>query len=154
MRFEEFERMPEQAGKQELLRAELIELPPADPNHSEIALESCVRPEGPPPGRLQVGRFQLCAARGQPFTRGPRSQGAPAIAIEIIGPHYSAESLAAKTQRYFEFGSREVWEAYPKRRRVIVWVNGNARAIAADQAVTTPLIPGFALNVNEILPRS
>src|SRR4051812_33145369 len=35
--FEEFERMPEQPGKQELLRGELIELPPADLLHARIA---------------------------------------------------------------------------------------------------------------------
>src|SRR4051794_13004533 len=35
--FEEFEAMPEQPGKQELLRGELIELPPAKKRHNRIA---------------------------------------------------------------------------------------------------------------------
>jgi Uma2 family endonuclease len=34
--FEEFEQLPDQAGKRELLRGELIEWPPADYEHSDI----------------------------------------------------------------------------------------------------------------------
>ena len=35
--FEEFERLPDQPGKRELLDGELIELPPAERNHNQIA---------------------------------------------------------------------------------------------------------------------
>ena len=35
--FEEFERLPDQPGKRELLRGELIELPPGKLKHNEIA---------------------------------------------------------------------------------------------------------------------
>src|SRR5437868_4346429 len=37
MTFEEFERLPETPGKQELLRGELIELPPAKKCHDDIS---------------------------------------------------------------------------------------------------------------------
>src|SRR5258708_10586936 len=35
--FEEFERMPDRPGKQELLRGELIDLPPAELRHNRIS---------------------------------------------------------------------------------------------------------------------
>ena len=35
--FEEFERLPDQPGKRELLEGELIELPPAELEHNDIA---------------------------------------------------------------------------------------------------------------------
>ena len=35
--FEEFEQLPDQPGKQELIRGELIEMPPADLKHNRIS---------------------------------------------------------------------------------------------------------------------
>src|SRR5580700_3694758 len=35
--FEEFEQLPDQPGKQELVRGELIELPPADLKHNRVS---------------------------------------------------------------------------------------------------------------------
>ena len=35
--FEEFEQLPDQPGKQELVRGELIDMPPADYKHNDIA---------------------------------------------------------------------------------------------------------------------
>src|SRR5437868_5984111 len=41
--FEEFERLPDQPGKRELLKGELIELLPADITHNEISEEIFLR---------------------------------------------------------------------------------------------------------------
>src|SRR5580700_1796964 len=39
--FEEFEQLPDQPGKRELVRGELIEMPPADYKHNDIADRIC-----------------------------------------------------------------------------------------------------------------
>src|SRR5580658_1188069 len=44
--FEEFEQLPDQPGKCELVRGELIELPPADLKHNRISdrIGDCLKP--------------------------------------------------------------------------------------------------------------
>jgi Uma2 family endonuclease len=41
--FEEFEQLPDQPGKRELVRGEVIELPPAKLEHNRIADRICDR---------------------------------------------------------------------------------------------------------------
>jgi Uma2 family endonuclease len=86
---------------------------------------------------------------GQP--EGKYLEDSPAIAIEKVSPSNTAEDLAVKTALYFQFGAREVWRIYQKTRQVEVHVPGGSRVVSADQAVTTPLLPGFSLRVAEIL---
>jgi Uma2 family endonuclease len=169
--FEEFERMPDQPGKQELLRGELIELPPADLNHNEAAeriferlkaalAEARDRGEAPYVGRVHHEMGYKLGACGwvQPDIsithtqqqRGKYYEGAPAIAIEVISPSNTAESVDTKTDLYFEFGAREVWRVYPKTRKIVIHVGKTASATTFD-AITTPLIPGFSMSIDEIL---
>lgn len=173
--FEEFERMPEQPGKQELLRGELIELPPADANHNEIALQiyerlkaalqaAHAREESRELNKVHHEMGYRLAGSGylQPDisvthadqTRSKYFEGAPAIAIEVVSPSNSAEDLETKSELYFEFGAREVWLVYPKARHIIVRLKASARVIAANESLTTPLLPGFELSVSDILPQA
>jgi Uma2 family endonuclease len=78
-------------------------------------------------------------------------EGAPAIAVEIISPGNSADEIAAKTALYFEFGAIEVWRVYPKLRQVEIYTAAGAHFIKADDSVTTPLLPAFAMPVKEVL---
>jgi len=172
--FEEFERMPDQPGKQELLKGELIESPPASYQHNlsshgiydqmKVSLaEAHVRGQAAELGRvfLEMG-YRLADSWVQPDvsvtragqTVGNYLEGAPAIAIEIVSPSNSAESLDTKTELYFEFGAREVWRIYPETRHVVIHLAGSARIVREGQAVTTPLVPGFAMSVSGILGES
>jgi Uma2 family endonuclease len=58
--------------------------------------------------------------------------------------------LAIKTAIYFEFGALEVWHFYPDERHVVVHGAG-AEPVTIHDFVTTPLLPGFALDLQEIL---
>jgi Uma2 family endonuclease len=170
--FEEFERLPDQPGKRELLKGELIELPPAEYNHNRIAYRLCKRldaavveahqhDDGRELGEacMEMG-YQLSGDgwvqpdasithAGQ--TKGKYLVGAPAIAVEVVSPSNSAEDLATKIDLYFHYGAREVWIVYPKTRHVDIHVQGGSRVVAADQSVTTPLLPAFSMPVAEIL---
>ena len=75
--------------------------------------------------------------------------GAPAIAIEVISPSNTAEAIKLKTILYFRFGAREVWHVYPKTRDVEVHIAENSRT--ERHSLKTPLLPGFTLNIPEIL---
>jgi len=170
--FEEFERLPDQPGKHELLEGELIELPPAESQHNRIAhriqklltsaLEAAhARGEAGELGEVfhDMGYKLAANAYVQPDVRithaaQPETKYfdlSPAIAIEVVSPANTLRIIEKKTELYFRYGGREVWRVYPKTRRVVVHVGAISRTEL--DTVTTPLLPGFALKIDEILIR-
>lgn len=170
--FEEFERLPDQPGKRELLKGELIELPPAESRHNRIAyrlsklLDAVVTDAHARGAAKELG--ETCMEMGyrlgennwvQPDvsmtqagqTEGKYLEGAPAIAIEVISPSNTAEQMDAKTVVYFECGALEIWRIYPKTRHVMVHTETGIRVLREHETVTSPLLPSLALPVNEIL---
>ncbi len=170
--WEEFERLPDRSGKRELLKGELIELPPPKDRHNErahrILFRLCAALEeahargealGLGEARLERG-YQLGGENwlqpdvsvthaGQ--TIKDYAEGSPAIAIEVVSPGNTPQALANKTRTYLEFGALEVWHFYPDERHVVVYVAGAADPVIIRDFLTTPLIPGFTLNVQDIL---
>jgi Uma2 family endonuclease len=169
--FEEFEQLPDQPGKQELVRGELIEMPPADLKHNRIShriykrLDAAIeqahaRGEARDLGEAfhEMGYLLPGECWLQPdvsVTHAGQSEAkylvnAPAIAIEVISPGNTAKRIDAKAELYFQFGAREVWRFFPKKKQVMIQVPGSVRVIAEDSAITTPLLPGLALAVKEL----
>ncbi|SPF55733.1 conserved hypothetical protein [Candidatus Sulfopaludibacter sp. SbA4] len=170
--FEEFEQLPDQPGNRELLNGELIELPVHERIPTEIAhrifrqLHSVLlgahgRGEASElgkvyihmgykmPGDTYVQPDVSVTHAGQPAER--YLGGAPAIAIEAVSSTNTAEALDTKTELYFQFGAREVWRVYPKTRHIVVHVAGNSHTVSVRDVVRTPLLPGFELNVQDVL---
>jgi Uma2 family endonuclease len=168
----QFEQLPDDPGKRELLEGELIELPPPKIRHNEgskrtfIWLNAALQ-EAHARGEalnLDDTYFEMGYRLGartwlQPDVSvthrdQPRHddymERSPAIAIEIVSPANTPRALAIKTRLYFEFGALEVWHFYPEKRHVAVHVAGADPVIVRD-FVRTPLLPGFALDVQEIL---
>jgi Uma2 family endonuclease len=170
--FEEFEQMPERPGKQELLRGELIELPPPISQHNrdsmrifkalEFGLDRAhdVR-EASELGEVfhEMGYKLPDGSYVQPDVSVSHArqsekkyfEGSPAIAIEVVSPSNSAEELDLKTELYLEFGAREVWRFYPRTRHVVVHLPDKVYVVKEDETLTTALLPGFALCVGDIL---
>jgi Uma2 family endonuclease len=170
--FDEFERLPDQPGKRELLKGDLIELPPADKNHHRIARRIFLRLHNALEEAHKLVKAQelgeVCIENGYKLpgdvwvipdvsvafiddSDDKYLLGSPAIAVEVVSPANMAEDLDAKTELYFQFGALEVWLVYPKTRHVVVHLPGGSRVVRADEAVTTPLLPTFAMPVAEIL---
>jgi Uma2 family endonuclease len=166
--FEEFERMEEKPGRQELIHGELIELPPPELQHQNIA--HCIYDELRPALRQARERNETIAVgrvyheTGYKFpdqtyltpdvsvthasqAEGKYLEGAPAIAIEIISPGNTPKQMDAKMKIYFEFGALEVWRVNQKERTFTICTPDSSRVIGEDGVVTTPLIPGLSLNV-------
>src|ERR1700685_728880 len=164
--FEEFERLPDQPGKQELVRGELIEMPPADLKHNRRShrIYDALKPvlgeahacgDAAELGEVYIEMGYLLSGRSflQPDvsvthagqTEGKYFEGAPAIAIEVISPSNAVKQIEAKTQLYFECGALEVWRFFQKKRQVTIQVRGRAvRVIPEDSVITTPLLPGLS----------
>ncbi|HTH49044.1 MAG TPA: Uma2 family endonuclease [Candidatus Limnocylindria bacterium] len=171
--FEEFERLPDQPGKCELLNGELVQLPPAELLHNRIShwiykiLDAAVTDAHGRGAASELG--EVFHEMGYKLSRNAYLQpdvsitharqaegkylgGAPAIAIEIVSPSNLARHLDRKTDLYFEFGAREVWRIYPDTRRAIIHTGCTDQIRTEREAIATPLLPGFTLSLKEILP--
>jgi len=167
--FAEFERLPDRPGKQELLEGELIELPPAERKNSKsshriyhrilIALEAAhTRGVAQDLGEvcMEAGYRLSTDSYVQPHVSithvaQPEEEyleGAPAIAIEVISPSNKAQDMDTETELYFRHGAREVWRFYPKTKHVVVHEGATSRI--ERETLTTPLLPGFVLQIAEI----
>ncbi len=169
--FEEFEHLPDAPGKRELLEGELLELPPPKRRHTIIQhrIAEALRRYAIERGLLvfiEAG-FRLGTRRGewlQPdvsvvsLEQEERAaidpdgyyQGSPLIAVEVISPANTAETVERKLAKYFENGASEVWVAFPKTRRIWRHQELKAQAVIERDVFTSPLLPGFEMDLGAI----
>jgi Uma2 family endonuclease len=169
--FEEFEQLPDAPGKRELLDGELIELPPPKRRHTitQHRIAHALQPYADSHGLLVLveAGFRMGTHRNewlQPdvsvISREQEEraaadlegyyEGAPLIAIEVISPGNTAEAVERKLAKYFENGAAEVWVAYSKTRRVWRYEGRKAQALIEHDVFTSPLLPGFEMDLSEI----
>lgn len=150
--FEEFEQLPDEPGKQELLNGELIALPPANDRHMRIAqrllLYLLARLDGGPlAARMETGYRLGGATWVVPDVSVPHPgqstaqylEGAPLLAVEIISPANRALNVERKLRLYFEHGAMEVWVIYPESGIVEVHdARGSLKLVTKFQSVALP----------------
>lgn len=81
--------------------------------------------------------------------------GAPDIVVEILSPGNNAKELKNKYDIYEESGVKEYWVVSPQDQTFTKHTleNGRyvpARTIVAGDIVTTPILPGFELDLAKI----
>jgi Uma2 family endonuclease len=159
-------------GDYELVRGELIEMPPPGGVHGGVAvniasaLHTHVRQHDL--GRVVVeSGFTL--EREPDTVRGPdvafimkehlSSEGlprafverAPDLAVEVVSPSDTAAQLENKVHDYLRSGTQQVWLVYPDSRRVVVYgPEGVARWYGeGDTLQGRDLLPGFSMPLGE-----
>jgi len=164
---EEFARLPDEPGKQELSKGEVIIVPPAKALHNKISLrlfrilDAWVADRGLGEVWHESG-FQL----GPQTVRQPDVavgfghralpedgwlEGAPDIAIEVLSPGNSAEDIELKTSQYFAAGAKSVWIVSPKARQVRVCrPDGRAVILREPDKLDELLLPGFVLPLADL----
>jgi Uma2 family endonuclease len=169
---DELERMPDDDSVQiELDEGELITVPPAGEDHSNIEVETIFRlksfVKAQDLGRVYAGDagFRLSrdivrspdvafvrkerveAIRGKGFIK-----GAPDLAVEIFSPSDSFRQLTRKVKQYLAAGCHTVWVIHPERREVYVYrADGTDSELGAEDMLEAPeLLPGFSLKVAEL----
>jgi Uma2 family endonuclease len=171
MTLEEFERLDCGADQIELLKGELIRMPPAQYGHMEI-VERLYNLLWPELDRLRksnpnttVGRAHI--ERGYRMKGTPHSWlqpdvsiahagqehdryyiGAPLIAFEVVSEYNRADQLDEKVAEYLDNGAAEVWVIYPIARHALVYRENSARMEA--EAVRTDLLPGIEIPFTQI----
>ena len=96
----------------------------------------------------------VSAARARIITE-TNVQGAPDLVIEIASPSTEALDRGVKQDLYALFGVLEYWRAYPLTQTVEVLRLENGRLVSIGvyglgDTLTTPLLPGLVIDLNEI----
>jgi len=168
MTFEQFERLPDEPNKLELIDGEVIRMPPAFTQHMRISLRifmilnSAVvdlHAQGLAselgevlhetgyrvgPGWLQPDVSITHAAQGEE----KYLLGAPALAVEVVSRRNTAEIMKRKVKLHMQYGGREVWLWYP--RKMLVVVHRGHTATQVEGKLISELLPGVTLNLEEI----
>jgi Uma2 family endonuclease len=75
----------------------------------------------------------------------------PDIAVEILSPSETPRMIHRKRKQYFEAGVKEVWLIHPEVREIEIWTGpGVSEVLAAGDALTSTLLPGFELPLEDL----
>ena len=81
--------------------------------------------------------------------------GAPDIVIEILSKGNSKKELQNKYEVYEESGVKEYWIVYPEQQSILVYTLIDekyqpSRLLTKGDKITTQILPGFVLNLDEV----
>lgn len=81
--------------------------------------------------------------------------GAPDLVVEILSPSTTRRDLTFKRRLYAKHGVKEYWQVNIEERRITVLSLGDndyevAAVYGSGETLTSPVLPGFALVVDEI----
>lgn len=173
MTFQEFEQLPDEPNKLELLKGELIRMPPAKKRHMLcterlfLRLRQLVGELSRKRPELGLGSVHM--EMGYRMGSNPESwlipdvsithagqtgeeyyAGAPLVAIEVASESQTAAHLEAKAQAYLLNGASEVWLLYPKTRHVWMCRAGRMTIELQENAIRSELLPQVEIPFDEI----
>ena len=174
MSFGEFERIDQGADHIELLKGELIRMPPSQRPHVEIGhglydgLKAAVDLSRKTQPNVNLGKVYM--EMGYLLSDDPRSwlqpdvslthpqqpgdryyEGAPLMVFEIVSEYDAARHLEAKVAEYLAHGSAEVWVIYPDSRHARVYDNSSPASRRETKSIRSDLLPGIEILLDDIL---
>ena len=170
---EEFERLDTGADEAELLRGELIRVPPPILRHMEICHQLLTRLRGAlaslrisrpdlPLGEAYIEMGYLLSTKPRSWLRpdvsvthrdqaaGRFYLGAPLMVFEVASDSDTAVRLKDKIAAYLETGAAEVWVIYPDQGHAWVQYSTGTARLETD-AITSELLPGAAIPLSALL---
>ncbi len=172
---EQFWELPEIPDKQvELVRGELVEMPPPGAIHNVIVDEihgllrafvkehqlgiafgdntGYVLHRGP--DTVRIPDVSFIAWERVPETGIPEENWLipPDLAVEVVSPSDHANDVYDKAREYVESGVRTVWVLWPKRRAVSVHTRDDKTAELGpdDELNGGDVLPGFTVRVGDL----
>lgn len=168
---EEFERLPDEASRIELVRGHVVREPPAGFEHCGIAaqiatcLNTFVRRHtlgkvvtGEPgfvlfddPPTVRVPDVAFVAKDRLPADPRGFARLAPDLAVEIVSPSNTVSEIQDKVIDYLDAGTRLVWVVEPRGRTVTVYRSRDEiRILTVGQEIEGgEVLPGFRIEVSE-----
>lgn len=175
---DEFERLPDDEWRTELVRGRVVREPPAGMNHGRLACRLAylitrfvdrhalgevygsetgfVLFEDPPTVRAPDAAFVSTARLPRPEDSIGFGHLAPDLAVEVVSPSNTAAEIIDKAADYLDAGTRLVWVVEPSRRCITVYRSRNEiRLLQEGDALDGyDVLPGFSVPVAEIFGRS
>ncbi len=75
----------------------------------------------------------------------------PDLVVEVLSPATRVNDLGAKRDVYLAAGAHELWLADPQSATVtVVRPDGRQQTVADGEQLTSPLLPGFAIDVAHV----
>jgi Uma2 family endonuclease len=76
---------------------------------------------------------------------------APTVAVEVLSPSEHSMDVSRKVRDYLGAGSNEVWILDHANGEVLVRTKTGIRLLQGSDVLDSPLLPGFAVSVAELL---
>jgi Uma2 family endonuclease len=173
MTIEEFEQLPDDGSRYELVDGELERMPPTGEGHGDVdrqfiwLLDSYIRPRGIEKLFVETS-FVLSLERRtvrQPdiaFVQAERLSGdrdrdrsvrvVPDLVIEIVSPSDRRSAVVDKAHEYLRYGVRIVWVVDPPSRSVTIFrIDGSVEVLGNDDTIDgEDIIPGFRAMIRDI----
>ncbi len=168
---EEFERLPDEAARLELVRGQVVREPPAGFEHGGIGvqiatlLHTFVREHGL--GKVLAAETGFVLFDDPPTVRAPDvafvardrlpadprgfARMAPDLAVEIVSPSNTVPDIQGKVIDYLDAGTKLVWVVEPRGRTVTVYRSREEiRILTSEQEIDGgEVLPGFRTPVSE-----
>lgn len=169
---EEFERLPDDGWRRELVRGRVVKEPPAGFRHGGIAgtivgiLHAFVSGKGL--GRVVTAETGFVLFDEPPTVRAPDiafvARGrltfdpdgfapiAPDLAVEIVSPSNTMPEIHSQVVDYLDAGTQLVWVVEPRSRSVTVYRSlKEVRLLTGDDEIDAgTVLPGLRLKVSRI----
>ncbi len=170
MTVQEFMNIDDEPNRHELIKGELLTMPPPKFEHGSVAanltflLGQHVRANrlgkvlgeggfkiesdpdtvlGPDVSFVSTDRIRLSP---EGYHDGP-----PDLAVEVISPSERRGRIERKLALYLETGARSVWHVDPRRRTVeVISSTGDRRTLHENDELVDDAVPGFRVKVSEI----
>lgn len=169
---EEFERLPDEPGRAELVRGRVVREPPAGYEHGRVAMQIGARlwahVRANDLGEVLATDTGFVLAQDPPTVRAPDAafvskarvpvpcpgfgRLAPDLAVEVISPSDTAERTQGRILDYLEAGTRVVWLVDPNHRSVTVYRSrSDIRLLGSeDELEGGEMLPGFRLPLSDL----
>ena len=171
MTIEEFERLPDEAARLELVRGHVVREPPAGFEHGAIGVQiatllyTFVRQHGL--GKIVAGEPGFVFFDEPPTVRAPDvafvardrlpadprgfARLAPDLAVEIVSPSNTVSEIQDKVFDYLDAGTRLVWVVEPRGRTVTVYRSREEiRILTSEQEIEGgEVLPGLRVEVSQ-----
>jgi Uma2 family endonuclease len=160
-------------GRCELVKGEIIHMPPAGAEHGDLAAELLYHIKAfvnrGKLGKVYAAETGFTIARNPDTTRAPdvafvRTErvpagyrrgffdGPPDLAVEVLSPDDRASDVLSKIDEWLSAGATSVWIADPQTRSIEIYRQGRqvVRYARDDCLRDEPTLPGFELKLSEV----
>ena len=165
---------PPDGSQQELVRGEIITMPPPGGLHGVCCLKAGRRignfVDDGPGGTVTSNDTGFITERDPDSVRGPDISYwskerlkevpvgyiliAPDMLVEVLSPSNTWKQIRAKIKEYFAKGVRLVWVLSPEDRTLTIYRTPDEGRILHETATVTgeDVLPGFMCRVSDLLP--